>query len=235
MEGEVTSILMLAYCTNGFMSNLTRKTVRSLARNTVGEYELVLLRNGGKELDWTLEDEGVPGKQFSTDNGVRLGLASAYNKAASLSSGDVLCVLHNDVLLPQGWNVPLEDAARKGCIAFPMVDESHSHCNLRGIVKTEPWQTTGSCFMLSRETWEKLGGYDEGFRGFHWEDTDLFTRAHFSGIRLVRCDVTVEHYRGATRTYTKSEEKENFEQNMECYKKKHGSVLPYISVTPQEV
>ena len=228
---------MLVYNINPVVSQMSREAVRSVVENTVGEYELILLKNGGEVLDWTIYDEGVRnGLQLSTDRRERIGLASAYNRGFSKATGDVFCVLHNDVVLPPGWNVPLEEAARKGCIAFPMVDESRSNCEHRGVPKTKPWQTTGACFAMTRETWTNLGGYDEEFKGFHWEDTDLFYRAMNAGIRLVRCLVTIIHYRGATRTFTRDEERGHFERNMEIHKAKHGDLYaPAISETPQEV
>lgn len=230
------SIMMLVYNVNETVSLMTREAVRSIRENTVGEYELILFKNGGDILDWAIYQEGVRGLQLATDRGTRLGLATAYNQSFARAKGDVLCVLHNDVVLPKGWNVPLMEAAKKGCLAFPMVDESRSNCELRGIPKTKEWQTTGACFMLSRASWETLGGYDETFGGFHWEDTDLFYRAMNAGIRLVRCPVTIIHYRGATRTFTKTEERGHFERNMDYHNAKHGGLFaPAISETPQEV
>lgn len=227
---------MLAYNVNDVVSQMTREAVRSVAENTVGEYELILFKNGGAVLDWTIYEEGARGLQLSTDRGERLGLAEAYNLGFSKATGDVFCVLHNDVVLPKGWNVPLMEAAKKGCIAFPMVDESTSNCEHRGIPKTKEGQTTGACFMLSRESWESLHGYDEEYKGYHWEDTDLFYRAMNAGIRLVRCPVTIIHYRGATRTFTRAEGRRHFEKNMNYHQEKHGGLhAPAISETPQEV
>lgn len=230
------SIVMLVYNCEPVISQMTREAVRSVRDNTVGDYELILFKNGGEVLDWTIYEEGIQGLQLATDRGERLGLATAYNRSFARTKGDVFCVLHNDVVLSEGWNTPLMEAAKKGCLAFPMVDESSSNCELRGIPRTKEWQTTGACFMLSRESWNMLGGYDEEYTGFHWEDTDLFYRAMNAGIRLVRCPVTIIHYRGATRTFTKNEERGHFEKNMSYHKEKHGDLYaPAISETPQEV
>lgn len=43
-------------------------------------------------------------------------------------------------------------------------------------------QPSGACFVVRRETWEALGGFDEGF--FLWyEDVDLARRLHDAGHR----------------------------------------------------
>lgn len=47
---------------------------------------------------------------------------------------------------------------------------------------TEVGQPSGACFVVRRETWESMGGFDEGF--FLWyEDVDLARRLHDAGYR----------------------------------------------------
>jgi N-acetylglucosaminyl-diphospho-decaprenol L-rhamnosyltransferase len=47
---------------------------------------------------------------------------------------------------------------------------------------SEVGQPSGACFVVRRETWEKIGGFDEGF--FLWyEDVDLAKRLHDASYR----------------------------------------------------
>jgi GT2 family glycosyltransferase len=57
----------------------------------------------------------------------------------------------------------------------------------------EVGQPSGACFVVRRETWEALGGFDEGF--FLWyEDVDLAKRLHDAGYRnLVAGSARVGH------------------------------------------
>ena len=57
----------------------------------------------------------------------------------------------------------------------------------------EVGQPSGACFVVRRETWEAMGGFDEGF--FLWyEDVDLAQRLHDAGYRnLVAGSARVGH------------------------------------------
>ena len=153
-------------------------------------------------------------------------LAQTYNHGFKCASGDVLVNMHNDVELPQDWDVPLSSAARAGFIGCVFVDESESDCESRGIEKAGNKYIPSCCFSVSRETWNKLGGYDEQFLGFHWEDTDLFLRAAAIGRGPARCDVTVKHNRAVTRSQVAFEVDEAYmANNFKRYRDKHKALF----------
>ncbi len=178
------SIVMLVYDIHPNIEPMTMKAVDLVRKNTVGPYELTVIFNGPplngayKDLARILLPE-------------RVSVAKAYNEGFRCSRGDYLCCLHNDVFVPEHWNLLLQEEADKGDIAFSKVDEDED--------PTPAWMPPGCCFVMKRETWERLGGYDERFEEFHCEDTDLFHRALKLGIKLIQCDVIVGHKRGATR------------------------------------
>lgn len=60
----------------------------------------------------------------------------------------------------------------------------------------EVGQPSGACFIVRRETWEAIGGFDEGF--FLWyEDVDLAKRLRDAGYRnLVAGSARVDHVGG---------------------------------------
>ena len=58
-------------------------------------------------------------------------------------------------------------------------------------------QPSGACFLMRREAWEAVGGFDEGF--FLWyEDVDLARRLIQSGRRNLVVGAAVAHHQGGS-------------------------------------
>ncbi|MGC5172282.1 glycosyltransferase [Micromonospora sp. DT81.3] len=59
---------------------------------------------------------------------------------------------------------------------------------------------SGACLAVSREMWERIGGFDEDYF-LYWEDIDLSVRAVAAGARLeVATDVKAVHSAGGTQS-----------------------------------
>lgn len=195
---------------------MTEKTIQNIRETTREPHEIILVQQEGP-----IEFKDSVDKHLYFDK-VLFSLGMAYNLGFKQSSGDVFVNIHNDVVLPQDWDAQLSDAARRGYIGCVFTDESDSDCELRGVHKGGLKYIPSCCFSVSRETWEKLGGYDEKFKGYHWEDNDLFLRAAQAGGGPVRCDVIVKHKRGMTRSYGGSKDSDKFLlSNKDRYYQKH--------------
>jgi GT2 family glycosyltransferase len=228
------SMVMLAEMVHPVIHNMTELAIESAADTVSGNWELVCYVHGKWRFDLS---KHIPGVRV-VHNDSQLSIAKGYNEAVKLASGDVLCILHNDVVFfCDGWNEVMEYVARRGDVAFPMIDESKGDCELRGVPKTEPWQTSSCCYMLTRNAWDGLGGMDERFKGMHGEDIDLFRRCQSAGRRLVRCDPVVIHHRGVSRSFVPDRANKPFFKNWQWYNEKHGikpgtASLPRLSETP---
>lgn len=55
----------------------------------------------------------------------------------------------------------------------------------------------GCCYLCSREAFETLGGYDDLFAPFFWEDVDLGYRAWRRGLRILHVPQAVCHHEGS--------------------------------------
>jgi GT2 family glycosyltransferase len=143
-------------------------------------------------------------------NEKNLGFAGACNRGAAAATGDALFFLNNDLVLLSGWLEPMLAACERfpdlGLVgnvqlnaATGAVDHAGIYFNHQGkpahrtdVPAATRWlgrpawraadAVTGACLALRRATWEKLGGFDEGFRNGS-EDIDLALRASATGLR----------------------------------------------------
>jgi N-acetylglucosaminyl-diphospho-decaprenol L-rhamnosyltransferase len=154
-------------------------------------------------------------------SGENLGYGRAANRALREGSGSLVCVSNADVLPEPGALAALAAVAigepRAGMVG-PVFggDTERYHAALPGTTVmlarifagsfgerpqpspdpgavAEVGQPSGACFVVTRETWEAMKGFDEGF--FLWyEDVDLAKRLHDAGYRnLVAGSARVGH------------------------------------------
>jgi len=150
-----------------------------------------------------------------------LGYGRAANLALRGGSGELVCVSNADVLPEPGALAALAEATEtepQAGMVGPVFggDTDRYHAALPGTTTmlvrifagsfgerpqpspapgavAEIEQPSGACFVVRRETWERLGGFDEGF--FLWyEDVDLAGRLLDAGCRnLVAGSARVGH------------------------------------------
>jgi GT2 family glycosyltransferase len=156
--------------------------------------------------------------ELSAEN---LGYGRAANRALRNGNGELVCVSNADVVPEPGALAALAAAADSEP-ATGMVgpvfgsDTDRYHAALPGVATmlarifigsfgerpqpsppagevSEVGQPSGACFVVRRELWDRVGGFDEGF--FLWyEDVDLAKRLHDGGHRnLVAGSAQVGH------------------------------------------
>ena len=63
------------------------------------------------------------------------------------------------------------------------------------------WRYWGGNVSVDRETWDRVGPYDEGYRGYGWEDVDWGYRVHSAGVPItVVPGLETDHHIAATTT-----------------------------------
>lgn len=159
-------------------------------------------------------------------NKKNLGFSSTVNRGVSQAEGDIVVLLNTDVLPEKDFLQPLlkhfEDPK---VFAVGCMDKSIEGDTVvlrgRGIGKWQQgflvhakgevdkmdtlWASGGSS-AFRKSLWEKLGGLDELYNPFYWEDIDFSYRALKSGYKIVfesKSIVTHEHSKGVIKkTYS---------------------------------
>ncbi len=159
-------------------ANLTRTAIESLIENTKSLGEIIIIDDGSTEdfsqhLEY-LKRHGKPIIYRTTEENNR-GLIPAWNLGASLAKFSYIVVLNNDLLFSPNWDQPLINALNDDVWMvspyhtggklpkdFPQGKERHN--NLVGQNTGLPF--LGSCFMMKKETWNRVGPIDERLRIF---------------------------------------------------------------------
>lgn len=154
------------------------------------------------------------------------GFSSTVNEGVSHANGDIVILLNTDVYPEKGFLIPLvENFKDQSVFAVGCMDKSIEEDKIvlrgrgvgiwrRGFLvhrkgevtkKSNLWASGGSS-AFRRDIWNKLGGLNELYNPFYWEDIDLSYRAQKSGYKVIfepESIVFHEHEKGAIKkTYS---------------------------------
>lgn len=151
------------------------------------------------------------------------GFSSSVNKGVSASRGEFVALLNTDVNPHKDFLAPLlENFNEDSVFGIGCLDESMEEGKLvprgRGVGKWEKgflvhragdlnkkstlWVSGGSG-VFRKSIWNKLGGLDQTYNPFYWEDIDICYRAIKSGYKVLfekESRVVHEHEKGAIRS-----------------------------------
>jgi GT2 family glycosyltransferase len=195
----------------------------ALSRHTLVDHEVIVVDNppgDGAELTARLlagrEDVRV------IEAPENLGFSGGNNLGARHAVGEYLCLLNPDVIVTEGWLAPLLDALEDPVvgIAAPVLVNPDGTLQEAGQlvyddgctaavggpeVMTGDWSQTftrdvdyasAACWVVRREDFLTLGGFDERYRPAYFEDVDYALRVERSGrrTRLVAAVPVVHHH-----------------------------------------
>lgn len=158
--------------------------------------------------------------------GTNRGFSGNVNVGAKVAKGEILIMLNSDVVPKKGFLEPLlMHFADELVFAVGCMDESVEDGEIvlrgRGIGK---WQrgflahnaglldnsstlwVSGGSGAFRKKTWDRLGGLNELYNPFYWEDIDLSYRAQKAGYTVLfekKSVVRHEHSKGAIKTFYK--------------------------------
>lgn len=156
-------------------------------------------------------------------NSKNLGFSSSVNRGVAAAKGDLVVLLNTDVWPEKNFLKELEARFRdRDVFAVGFLDKSieNDKTVLRGrgigswekgflvhrkgeINKDNTLWASGGSAAFRKTLWKKLGGLDEIFNPFYWEDIDLSYRALKSGFIIIFAkDISVyhEHSKGSIKS-----------------------------------
>lgn len=153
-------------------------------------------------------------------NEKNLGFAPTVNKGVNEARGEIVILLNTDVCPEKGFLEPLlKHFSDEKLFAVGCMDKSieNGRTVLRGrglgewrrgflvhrrgeVDKTDTLWVNGGSGAFRKSLWDKLGGFNELYKPFYWEDIDLSYRALKSGYQILfepKSVVIHEHEKGA--------------------------------------
>jgi len=232
--GELAIIIPVLNCLN-----YTKQMLPTI--KTKHPYKLILINNGSTDgtkeyFDELAKDPDTMVVHFNENRGVALSWNSGIRRAILHFGSRYFFIPNNDTLLhPRCIDILLEAIKVP---KFALV----SATNVSGIVST-PTDVLGlktplvasykdepdfSCFMIKRETIERVGYFDSNFYPAYFEDNDYHYRIKLAGLRGVKVNRALYFHYGS-RTIKEGEDirmRSNlgYVANRDYYQRKWGGL-----------
>jgi glycosyltransferase involved in cell wall biosynthesis/predicted Zn-dependent protease len=189
---------------------LTQRCLHLLAViGTSAPHEIIVVDNASTDgTGEFLKSASAPGNLRTITNAENEGFARGCNRGAQAALGKILLFLNNDTQVTAGWLEALVKAVKQpgvgvagakllyadGTIQHAGIEfikglPDHPHRRAPGNTPAanqfrELDMTTGACFMVHRDLFQQLAGFDESYRN-GVEDVDLCLRVRAAGFKVV--------------------------------------------------
>jgi glycosyltransferase involved in cell wall biosynthesis len=191
-----------------------KKTIRSLQANTNENYEIIVVDDGSTDSSSQFIDNELNDPRIHLYKIERLGSANSKNFGAQRAQGGVLCFLDAHVLFMNDWFKPLLqqlDRQEVGIVAPALSPwQNHSvkgygmrwrNCRLDMVWLPQrsslpyPVPMVGlACMAMSRQYFDKIGGFDPGLRSYGSTDQEICLRTWLCGYVVAMVpQVAVSH------------------------------------------
>jgi N-acetylglucosaminyl-diphospho-decaprenol L-rhamnosyltransferase len=196
MPEPTVSLITVSYFSGDHLSRLMEGLFAQ--GEDSGALEVVVVCNSAERYSWA----GLRSVRV-IDSGKNCGFSAACNRGAARAKGRYLLFCNPDVQMTQevirGLVGVLESRPELSCVA-PFTGGHRIICQPDGTYHEFPGRTCGACFVVSRETFWKLGGWDESFF-IWWEDFELLVRMTRAGLRYgFAHQIVVPHVNGHSTT-----------------------------------
>lgn len=165
----------------------------SLVLTHTKKFELILTDNGSSDNTRFLIEglqKSFPGIIIPVYNKENLGFLKPNNYAASIAKGKYFCPLNDDCEVSDGWAEPLIEYLEKN--KYTAQVGPGEQCNsisddLTGVPSKSDKDIEyieGSCFVMLTDLFKSVGGFDERYEMFYYDDSDLSLRLRELGYGI---------------------------------------------------
>lgn len=213
------SIIIPNYNGEELLKKNLPKVFDAAKANKNGEVEIIVVDDGST--DNSVDEIHNYNAEFKViQNEKNLGFSSAINRGVKEANGQMIVLLNTDVVVQANFLEPLikhfrdPDVFAVGCMDKNI---ENGKVVLRGrgigkwhrgflmhqrgeVNKKDTLWVNGGSGAFKRRIWEKIGGFDQLYNPFYWEDIDLSYRALKSGYKILfenKSVVQHEHLQGA--------------------------------------
>lgn len=199
----------------------TKKCLKSIRKHTLEDHEIIFVDNGSTDstVKW-LQGQVRENKNYHLiENKENVGLVKGRNQGISMSQGEFIVLLDNDVLVGPDWLSGILEClnhAPEAGIVGPMTnnisgpqqikDDSYrsvDHLDKYAAQFREKYRyrriplrrIVGFCMLFKQALAEQIGMLDESFGTGNFEDDDFCLRAALAGYKnYIAGDVFIHHY-----------------------------------------
>jgi O-antigen biosynthesis protein len=182
---------------------LTIDCLRDLLTTYGVEIEIIVVDDGSKEPISKIIPKLFPGIKLIT-NKENLGFAKTVNAGIRVASHDMVCLLNNDIRLPNpGWLNLMLQSMNEFDLTSPAggrMDKNWNYITGEAKMRSDSFSyLCGWCILINRKVFDKIGLIPENFDKGFFEDVLFSHRAKKAGFKMGITEGTgVKHLYHAT-------------------------------------
>lgn len=189
-QPPIVDVVVLSYAKTPELAAMTQNTVTSCvaAANSLPVNVTVLEQQEGQTYEYA---DTVHAPEAFNYN-------AFANRGAALGSAEWIMIANNDLIFHDGWLHQLLAAGHPVVSPKEPRDERQTDIHSNALGYTIGRHLSGWCFMLRRELWEKIGGFDDCC-SFWYSDNVVAEQLRAIGVTpMLVVDAVVEHLRSVT-------------------------------------
>lgn len=188
---------------------LLEKHLPEIVKNTDNLNKIIIIDNGSEDdtVDWLAANYPTA---IVIRNKTNLGVTIPFNQGVAASNSDYFVLLNNDVSPKKNYLKDVfnyfrddkvfavsfnENASSWPCVFWKDGKLQFTQGEDKSVSRFTAWASGGSA-IFKRSVWNKIGGVNEIYAPFYWEDIDIGYRAWKCGYKIIwnkSSDVLHEH------------------------------------------